>query len=110
MSQNTVVITDATFQQEVLESTLPVLVDFWSPTCAPCRRMMPTIESVAQEYDGRVKVAKIDTTDGPETAAQFQVEYIPTVILFRGGQVVDRAQGLQPKSRLVEMLNLVAPA
>ena len=110
MSQNTVVVTDATFKQEVLESTLPVLVDFWSPTCAPCRRMMPTIEAVAQEYAGRVKIAKLDTTGGTETTEQFQVEYIPTLILFSGGQVVDRAQGQQPKSRLVEMLSQVAPA
>lgn len=105
MAGNIKELTDANFKQEVLESTLPVLVDFWAPWCSPCRQLTPTIEQLATEYDGKVKVGKLNVDDNPETASGYGIESIPYVLVFKDGQVVDRVLGVRPKSQFQQILN-----
>ena len=90
---------DATFQEGINRGTRPVLVDFWAPWCPPCRVLAPTIESIAEQFDGRADVAKLDIDRSPETAAAQGIRSIPAVLIFRDGQVVDRIVGVQPRSR-----------
>ena len=96
-SQTIVQLNDANFEAEVLNSETPVLVDFWAEWCGPCRMLAPTIEELAEEYKGKVKVAKLDTEVGRETASRLGISSIPTVILFKKGQMVNRLIGLRPK-------------
>ena len=105
MAGNITEITDANFQQEVLQSAIPVLVDFWAPWCGPCRMLTPTIEELAKEFEGKVKVVKVNTDDSIDTATSFDISSIPTVLFFKNGQVVDSLVGLNPKSRFQQMLN-----
>lgn len=107
MAGNVMQVTDSNFQQEVMQSSIPVLVDFWAPWCGPCRMLAPTIEELAKEYDGQVKVCKLNTDESPQTAGGFGISSIPTVLFFKNGQVVDRLVGLNPKNRFVQMLNSV---
>jgi thioredoxin 1 len=100
-------LTDSNFKEEVLDSSIPVLVDFWAPWCGPCRMLAPTIEELSREYDGRIKVCKMNTDDSPQTAGGFGISSIPTVLVFKNGQVVDRLVGLNPKKRFQDMLNQV---
>jgi thioredoxin len=106
-ADNVTEVSDANFKQEVLDSTVPVLVDFWAPWCGPCRLLAPTIEQLALEYKGRIKVTKLNTDESPETAGGYRISSIPTVLVFRNGQVVDRLVGLNPKSRIQEILEKV---
>ena len=96
---------DANFQQEVLQSTVPVLVDFWAPWCGPCRMLTPTVEELAKDYEGKVKVGKLNTDDSPDTATNYGISSIPTILFFKGGQVVDRLVGVNPKSRFQQILD-----
>ena len=105
MAGNVMEFTDVNFQKEVLDSPVPVLVDFWAPWCGPCRMLAPTIEELANEFNGKVKVGKLNTDESPETAGSFGISSIPTNLFFKNGQVVDRLVGLNPKSRFQEMLN-----
>ena len=91
-------VTDTTFDSEVLRSGTPVLVDFWAEWCGPCRVLGPVIESLSEEYDGKVKVAKVDVDANQQVAMQFGIRSIPTVILFDNGQIVDTFIGVRPKS------------
>jgi len=91
--------TDANFEREVLGSDRPVLVDFWAPWCGPCRAVGPTIEALAEEIGDTVKVGKLNIDDNPQSPAKFDVQSIPTVLLFRGGKVVESLVGVQPKQR-----------
>jgi len=99
-SQHVLQFTDENFEQEVLQSDKPVLVDFWAEWCAPCRMLAPTIEELAEEYAGKVKVGKVDTDTNARTPAQFGISAIPTVMLFKDGQVVKKFVGLQTKREL----------
>ena len=101
---HTLVFTDAAFDQDVLKSETPVLVDFWAPWCGPCRALAPTVDAIASEYEGKVKVGKLNTDDNPSTPMRYGIRGIPTLLLFKGGQVVDQKVGGLPKSELVKML------
>ena len=92
--------TDANFEQEVLKSGKPVLVDFWAPWCGPCRAVGPVVEDLAEAYKGRVKVGKINIDDNPKTATTYGVMSMPTLILFNKGDIMDKLIGLSPKDRL----------
>jgi thioredoxin 1 len=98
--ESLVQFTDANFEQEVLKSDKPVLVDFWAPWCGPCRTVGPVVEDLAETYKGRVKVGKINIDDNPKTATSYGVMSIPTLILFNKGDIVDKLIGLSPKDRL----------
>ena len=102
---NTLNFTDTAFDQDVLNADVPVLVDFWAPWCGPCRAMAPTIDAVAEEYAGKVKVGKLNTDDNPGTASRFQIRGIPTLLLFKGGKVVDQRVGAMPKPEVKKMLD-----
>ena len=91
--------TDANWKSEVLDSPHPVLVDFWAPWCGPCRRLAPTIEKLAEEFQGRVKIGKLDTDQNVDIPGSLRITGIPAVIVFQGGKEVDRIVGLQPEGK-----------
>ncbi|HEC22111.1 MAG TPA: thioredoxin [Chloroflexi bacterium] len=99
-----IAVTDETFESEVLDSDLPVLVDFWAEWCAPCKMIAPIVEELAEEYDGRLKVAKLDADENPSTMQAFGIMGIPTLILFKDGEAVERITGYMPKKRLLDRL------
>jgi thioredoxin 1 len=104
-SEHTLHFTDAGFDQDVLNSTEPVLVDFWAEWCGPCRQMSPTIDLIAQEYAGRVKVGKLNVDHNGQTAMRYNIRGIPTLLLFKGGKVVDQRVGAMAKSEVQKMLD-----
>ncbi len=93
-------VTDSNFKDEVLDSAVPVVVDFWAPWCGPCRMLGPVIEDLAEAYQGRVKVAKVNTDENQEAASALRISAIPTVLFFKGGRLVDRAVGVSPRAEL----------
>lgn len=93
-------VTDATFKDEVLDSEVPVLVDFWAPWCGPCRMVAPVVEEIATEYDGKVKVVKVNTDENSAVASQYGIRSIPTLMIFKGGQKVDLLVGAVPKTKI----------
>ncbi len=100
-------VTEASFQTDVLESDLPVLVDFWAPWCGPCRAIAPAVEQIATEYAGKLRVAKVNVDQNQRVAMQYGVSGIPALLVFKGGELVNRAGGAIPKNRI---LKLVEPA
>lgn len=103
-SKNLVQLQDATFDQEVLKSDLPVLVDFWAPWCAPCRAIAPTLEEIAVAYAGKVKVGKINVDENTHIASRYQIAAIPTLLLFKKGEVVQQLVGAVAKNRIVQAI------
>jgi thioredoxin 1 len=101
---NAVAVTEGSFTKEVLESSVPVLVDFWAVWCGPCRAIAPIVEQIAAEYSGRLKVVKLDVDENGETSIRYGVMNIPTLLLFKGGKVVERWVGVQPKSMIVSRI------
>ena len=97
-------VTDSNFETEVLKSDLPVLVDFWAPWCGPCRALAPTIDKLAEEYNGKVKIVKLNTDDNPESAVKFRINSIPNLIFFKGGQPVEQLVGAVDKSKIEEAI------
>jgi thioredoxin 1 len=100
-------VNENNFQQEVLESSTPVLVDFWASWCMPCRMLSPTIEKLAEENQGKLKVCKLNTDENQHIAAQYGIQGIPTLIFFKEGKEVDRTVGVLPKQRIQEKLNSI---
>ena len=99
-----ITITKENFEQEVLKSDIPVLVDFWAVWCGPCQMLAPTIEELAREYEGRVKVGKVNVDEQPEISRQYGIMSIPTLILFKDGQIAEQTMGVQPKESIEAML------
>ena len=97
-------ITDATFETTVLKSDKPVMVDFWAAWCGPCRSISPIVEELAKEFSGKVKVTKLNVDESPATPSQYGVRGIPTLILFKGGKILDQIVGAVPKARLKAMI------
>ncbi len=102
---NVAEVSDATFDQEVIKSAVPVLIDFWAPWCGPCKAIAPVVEQVAGEYNGRLKVLKMNVDDNPGTPTKYGVRGIPNLILFKGGSVADQIVGAVPKAHLVRAID-----
>jgi thioredoxin 1 len=98
-------ISDSTFETEIMQSEEPALVDFWAPWCGPCKAISPMLDELAGEFDGKVKMTKMNVDDNPATPGKFGIRAIPTLILFKNGQIVDQITGAVGKSQMVTMLN-----
>jgi len=107
MSDKVKHVSDATYQQDVLESETPVVVDFWAPWCGPCRMMAPVIDQLADEYDGRITFAKVNTDENPSVPGKLGIRGIPTLIVYVGGEEADRMVGFSPKPVLKRKLDAV---
>jgi thioredoxin 1 len=107
MSENLVHVSDAEFKETVLKAGVPVVVDFWAPWCGPCRMISPIIEDLAKEYDGKVLFAKVNTDENPATPGSYDIMSIPSLLLFKDGELVDRTVGMRPKPALKEWVDSV---
>jgi thioredoxin 1 len=107
MAETVLQVTDSTFDSEVLKSTIPVLVDFWAEWCGPCRMVGPVIEEVAKQYEGKVKVAKVDVDQNQRVATQFQIRSIPSLYIFKDGKVAGQIVGAVPKQQIISALDKI---
>ena len=101
---NASAVTTADFEKEVLQSDVPVLVDFWAPWCPPCRAIGPTLDALADEYQGKAKVVKVDVDDEPEVASRYGVSSIPALLLFKGGEQIGQLVGAHPKASIAKLI------
>jgi thioredoxin 1 len=104
-AENVATLTDANFDTEVTNAEQPVLIDFWAEWCGPCRMVAPIVESLATEYDGKVKVAKLNVDENPQVSRRFNIRSIPTLLLFKDGELKETAIGLRPKPQLEQLLD-----
>ncbi len=104
--QSAVSITGSQFKDEVLDETIPTAVDFWAPWCGPCSMVSPILDEIARGYPGKIKVVKVNSDENPELSAQFGIQGIPTIILFREGREIDRLVGAAPKENIMQFLRL----
>ena len=102
-----IVITEANFEQEVVKSDIPVLLDFWAPWCGPCKMLLPVVDEIAKEYEGKIKVGKVNTDENMSLSSQFQITSIPCLIIFKGGKPVNKMVGFRPKTAIEQELNNV---
>ncbi len=105
MAGNVVEFTDANFEEEVLKASLPVLVDFWAPWCGPCKMLTPSIEALANDYAGRIKIGKLNTDESEAVAGKYGIRSIPTLLVFKDGEVVNQLVGALPKDKIAEQLD-----
>ena len=110
MGSNIITVTTSNFDQEVLKSPAPVLIDFWAEWCGPCKMVAPILDELSAEYDGKVKIGKVNIDDHQDLATQYNIRAIPTLLLFKGGQVVDQIVGLRSKKDFKAKLDKVAAA
>ena len=105
MAENLPDFTDDSWDSDVVQSQQPVLVDFWSPGCGPCKVLLPTIEELASDYEGKLRVGKMNMAENMQTAMGQQIRGVPTVILYKGGEIVERFQGVPPKEKFVQAID-----
>ncbi|MDR0871670.1 MAG: thioredoxin [Planctomycetaceae bacterium] len=105
MMSKTLKLTEENFSQQVLQSKVPVLVDFWSQSCGPCRQLAPVLDDLAEEYDGYAVIGKVNVAETPDLGAQFGIDMLPTLLLFHRGNVVERMSGMQTKEKLQDVLD-----
>ena len=101
-----ITLTKDNFKEEVLDCALPVLVDFWASWCGPCRMIAPTVEEIAKEYDGKIKVGKVNVDDEADLASEYDIMYIPTLMVFKGGKVITTSNGVKRKDEILKMLEI----
>jgi thioredoxin 1 len=102
-----VVVTDSNFNDEVVNSPTPVLLDFWAEWCGPCRMIGPVVEEIAEQFEGKIKVGKVNVDENQKTAAEYGIRSIPTLLIFKNGALVNQMVGAQPKNKLVEAINKI---
>ncbi len=107
MAEGIIEITDSNFEQEVINSDLPVLVDFWAAWCGPCKAIAPKIEELANKYAGKIKIGKCNVDENPSTPGEYEIRSIPTLIFIKDGNVVDKIIGIVPKTKLEEAINSI---
>ena len=101
------VINEQNFEQEVVNSDIPVLLDFWAPWCGPCKMLLPVIDEIAKEYDGKIKVGKVNTDENMSLSSQFQITSIPCLIIFKGGKAINKMVGFRPKIDIMKEIDNV---
>lgn len=107
MAGNVSDVTDSTFQTDVLQSDIPVLVDFWAPWCGPCKSIAPILDEIATQYAGKLKVVKVNVDENSRAPSQYDVRGIPNLVFFKGGKLVDRVVGSVPKEQLIQVISRV---
>jgi thioredoxin 1 len=108
-SEKTFEVTDDNFEAEVIKSTLPVLIDFWAVWCAPCRAIAPHVDALALQYEGKIRVAKCDIDANPQVPTRYDIRSIPTLLMFKGGQVVGQVVGAVPRAKLEDLIKRALP-